>query len=251
WGHSIPVDDILNSPNGRVVVESFTVTSPKGKVSNLKIPTSEIKEPILKEKNFDVYTADVALQKIALKKASEKGVYKISAITKPSFYTQFIDTKGRERLKMKSQDKIKNIKTVLMSVKYQAFATSYLAIEKWKQPKATNKGLEIIPKTDLSNLRVGDLVEFQVLFYGKPLSASAKSMEFITGQSNSFGQKDHFALFSYIKDGKAQFRVQSAGQWIVSTNHKEDVTKKGKLKDLYKKVNQVYHGSTLTFNVKE
>jgi uncharacterized GH25 family protein len=50
--------------------------------------------------------------------------------------------------------------------------------------------------------------------------------------------------------GKAQFRVQSSGQWMITVNHKEDVTEDGNLKDLYGKTDQVYHGASLTFNVK-
>ena len=77
-----------------------------------------------------------------------------------------------------------------------------------------------------------------------------KVWEFITAHSSSFGQSSGFSLLSYLQNGKAQFKVQSAGQWIVMCNHKEDVTKDGKLKNLYGKTEQVYHGATLTFNVK-
>jgi uncharacterized GH25 family protein len=99
-----------------------------------------------------------------------------------------------------------------MAVKYQAFAKSYLTVGKWTNPKPLGHGLEIIPRTDLSNLHVGDLVEVDVLFYGKPLNATAKSVEYITAHSSSFGQSDGFRLMSFIINGKAKFRVQSAGQ---------------------------------------
>jgi hypothetical protein len=56
---------------------------------------------------------------------------------------------------------------------------------------------------------------------------------------------------SYIKDGIAQFRVQSAGQWIVTCNHKDTVDKEGKLKSLFGKVNYVFNSASLTFDVKE
>lgn len=250
WGHTIPVDDIMNSPNGKVIIQDFTVESPDGKVTKLRTPESKIKEPTQKLSNFDVYEADVALQKIALKKDSKKGTYKIHAVSKPTVYTQYIDKKDRERLKLKTMDKIDDIKKVLMSVKYQAFASSYLTLDKWEAPKASKKGLEIIPATDLSNVKVGDLVEFDILFYGKPLNTSAASMDFITAMSSGFGQNDGFALMSYIKKGRAQFRVQTPGQWIVSINHKKPVMKKGPLKDLVGKVNFVFTGSSLTFNVK-
>lgn len=252
WGHVMPIDDIMNSPNGKVVVDKFTVTSPYGEVTNLRVPSSKVLDPTTKTSNFDVYGADIALQKIALKKKSELGVYEIKATSKPTVYTQYIDTKDRPRLKLTTMDKIKDIKKVLMSVKYQALAKSYLSVGgKWTQPKAKGVGLEIIPKTDLSNVKVGDLIKLEVLYYGKPLNVSANSMEFVTAMSNTFGQNDGFSLFSYIKEGKAQFRVQSAGQWIVGCNHKEDVKKDGPLKDLVGKVNQVFHGGSLTFNVKE
>lgn len=251
WGHNIPIDDILNSPHGKVIVDSFKVISPKNEVTKLRIPSSEIKEPTKQNKNFDVYEADVALQKIALKNDTQSGVYTIEAKSKPTFYTQYIDKKGKQRLKLKPMDKVKDIKKVLMSVKYQAFARSYLTIKNWEQPKAKNIGLEIIPKNDLSNVRVGDLVEFEVLFYGKPLNVTASSLDFITAMSDGFGQNDQFSLFSYIKNGKAQFRVQTPGQWIVNCNHRDAVNKDGALKDLYGKVNFVYNGATLTFNVKE
>jgi len=194
----------------------------------------------------------VGLQKIALKKDSPKGMYKIKAKSKPTFYTLFIDKKDRQRLKLKPKDKLKDIKKVLMSLKYEAFANTYLSLgNKWENPKATKKGLEIIPKTDLSNVKVGDLVEFEVLFYGKPLHASPKGDAYITADSPSFGRSHHFSLFSKVKNGKAKFIVQSAGQWKVETKHKSKITKKGKLKDLYGKTDFLINAATLTFNVKE
>ncbi len=252
WGHALPLDDILNSPNGKVLVEEFSIVSPSGEKMNLNIPKSKNAQATKTSKNLEVFDSQVGLQKIALKKDSQKGVYKLEAKSKSTFYTQYIDTKDRRRLKLKSKDKLKDIKKVLMSVKYEAFANSYLTLgNKWENPKVTNKGLEIIPKSDLSNIKVGDLVEFEVLFYGKSLNSNAKSMNYIAASSNTFGQKDGYALMSYIKEGKAQIRVQSAGQWIVSCNHKEVVKKDGKLKYLFGKVNSVFNAATLTFDVKE
>ena len=251
WGHALPMDDILNSPNGKVIVEEFSITDPKGEKTALEIPSNEIAQVQKETKSFDIYNSDVGLQKIALKKKSPKGVYKIEAKSKPTFYTVYLDNKDRKRLKLKPMDKLKNVKKVMMSVKYQASANSYLTLgDKWKTPKATNQGLEIIPKTDLSNLKVGDLVEFEILFYGKPLSSGMKGTEYITANSSSFGQAHKFSLFSKIKHGKAQFIVQSSGQWKVECGHKDMVTKDGKLKNLYGKANTLANVATLTFTVK-
>ncbi|MFX4277127.1 DUF4198 domain-containing protein [Aliarcobacter butzleri] len=251
WGHSMPMDDILNSPNGRVIVEEFKITSPNGEVMTLDIPSSEPKEATKKAKDFEIFSTDMGLQKIALKENSQKGVYKIEAKTQPTFYTQYIDTKGNTRLKLTTMDKLNDIQKVLMSLKFEAFAKSYLTIDKWEEQKATNKGLEIIPKTDLSNVKVGDLVEFEVLFEGKPLNVTPSSIDYISADSNTFGQNDGFSLMSYIVNGKAQIRVQSVGQWRVSCEHKDTITKDGNLKELFGKVEQVFNTSSLTFNVKE
>jgi len=250
WGHALPIDDLLNSPNGKTTIEEFSITDPNGETTALRIPSSETAKATKETKSFDLFDSDVGLQKIALKKESPKGLYTIKAKSKPTYYSVFIDNKDRQRLKLKPIDKLKDVKKILMSVKYEAFASSYLPLVKWEQPKATNKGLEIIPKTDLSNVKVGDLVEFEVLFYGKPLHASPKADAYITADSSSFGQGNNFSLFSKIKKGKAQFIVQSAGQWKVQTKHKNKITKDGKLKELYGKANFLINASTLTFNVK-
>jgi len=250
WGHSLPMDDILTSPNGRIAIERFELLDPVLKKTDLLKPEFKLSKPDLVTDDFDIFAADSAVQKVALKKDSAQGVYQFSAVSKPTFYTQYIDNKGKTRLKLKPKNEVKNIKRVLMCVKYQAFAKAYLTVGKWTNPKPLGHGLEIIPRTDLSDLHVGDLVEVDVLFCGKPLNATAKSIEYITACSSSFGQSDGFKLFCHITEGKAQFRVQSAGQWMISVNHKDDVTEDGPLKDLYGKADQVYHGASLTFNVK-
>ncbi|BBO89067.1 hypothetical protein [Desulfosarcina ovata] len=55
---------------------------------------------------------------------------------------------------------------------------------------------------------------------------------------------------SYIMGGRAQFRVQSSGQWLISVNHKENVTEDGPLRELYGKAEHVFNSASLTFIVK-
>ena len=250
WGHALPMDDVLNSPNGNIALDSFDLIDPAMTKTPLRLPEFKPAETVHSTDSFEVVAADMALQKVALKKDGLPGVYQLAAVSTPSFFTQYIDKNGKQRLQMKARDEIKDIDKVLMSVKYQAFAKSFLTIGQWTNPNPLGHGLEIIPRTDLSNLHVGDLVEVDVVFYGQPLTATAKSIEYITAHSQSFGQSDGFSLFSYIMDGKAQFRVQSAGQWMISVSHKDDVTPDGPLKDLVGKADQVYHGASLTFTVK-
>ncbi|WP_319522434.1 DUF4198 domain-containing protein [uncultured Desulfosarcina sp.] len=53
-----------------------------------------------------------------------------------------------------------------MAVKYQSFAKSCLTVGKWTNPEPLDHGLEIIPRTDLSDLHVGDLMEVDARFHG-------------------------------------------------------------------------------------
>lgn len=250
WGHFLPMDDILNSPNGRVDLDSFEIVDPARNRTALALPALQEAKADKSARDFDVFPGDLAVRKIAFRSDSAPGVYQISATTRPTFYTRYVDTKGKERMQLVPRDEIKDLDKALMSVKFQAFAKSCVAVGKWIRPEPLGHDLEIIPRTDLSDLRAGDLVEVDVLFHGKPLTATARSIEYITAHGVGFGQSDGFALFSYIMDGKARFRVQSAGQWMISVNHKDDVTPDGPLKDLMGRADQVYHSASLTFTVK-
>lgn len=231
-------------------ISNFSITSPKGIISKLKIPNSKGTNPLVENKNYSIYDADFAFVKIDLTKNYEKGVYKISSSSRPTIYTKYIDKNNKIKMALKPINEINNLKKVLMSIKYQAFANSYISLGKWQEPKATNKNLEIIPLSDISNIKVGDIVRFKVLFNGKELNTSPQNMDFISARSNTFGQNDGYKLMSYIKNGYAQIKVQTPGQWIVTCNHKYDVHKNGDFKNLYGKVNQLFTASTLTFNVK-
>ena len=250
WGHTQPMDDILNSPSGGVTVSTFILADPSGEVTPLFIPSLEQSKPFVSNRNYDVFPGDIGAQKVALKEGSASGVYQIGASSRPAFYTKYIDSKGRQRMKMKPKNELKNVDKVLMSVNYEAFSKSFFVVGEWVDPKPLGHGLEIIPKTDLSNLRAGDMVEVEVLHYGKPLHSSAKSPEYIVASSSSFGQGEGFSLFSSLEHGKAQFRVQQSGQWCVAVKHKEDVAANSSLKSLQGKADQVYHSATMTFSVK-
>lgn len=250
WGHALPMDDILTSTNARIAIERFELLEPDLTKTDLLKPDFKLSQPVLSTKNFDLFAADLAVQKVALNKDSAPGVYQFGVESRPTFYTHYIDTSGKTRMKLKPKDQLDDVKKVLMSFKYQAFAKSCLTVGKWTDPTPLGHGLEIIPRTDLSDLKVGDMVEVDVLFYGKPLNVTARSMEYITAHSSSFGQSDGFALISYIVNGRAQFRIQTAGQWMIGVYHKDDVTEDGPLQDLWGKAEQVYHGASLTFNVR-
>lgn len=250
WGHALPMDDMLNTTNGPVVIEAFSITGPDGNKVQLYIPESKRAKPSSSHAGFDVLPADIAPQKIAFNEMAPKGMYLVEAVSKKTFYTQYVNDKKQTRLALKPKDEIKDIEKVLFSGQFQAFAKSYLNLGKWTNPEPVGHGLEILPLSDLSGVRPGDLVKFEVHFNGNPLSSGANGAEYIIAYSPSFGLSDNFALFSFLMGGKAQFRVQTSGQWMVSVFHNENIAPDGPLKELYKKTNALNYVATLTFSVK-
>jgi len=251
WGHALPFGDQLNSVNGRVGIQNFSLYDPDMKEFELYKPKLKLAKPSLKNENFDIYKADSALQKIALKKDSKKGVYQLGVKTNPTYYTKYIDTKDRVRLKLKPKNEIKNLKKSLMSLKYQGYGKSFITLGKWEKPKTLGHDLEITPLSDLSKLKAGDLVEFYITLKGKPISHSPKGIKFATFWSKNYGQDDKFEIMSYIKKGKAQFRVPSSGQWVMKVFDGHTVTKDGKSKELYGKVDTYVIATSITFDVKD
>ncbi len=250
WGHNLPLDDILNVPGRQIDIEHFVLYDPDHRSTRLIKPEYKTSNPQGATNNFELFTAELGAQKISLKKDCAQGVYQISAASKPKYFTKYIDKNGKKRMQLKAMDQLDDIGKIISSMQYQAFAQSCLTIGKWTQPKPVGNKIEIIPRTDLSNLHVGDLVEVDVFANNKPLNVSPESLEFITAQSTSFGQSDGFFLMAYLQQGRAKFRVQSSGQWIINVKHFENVTEDGLNRELFGKVKKVYLSASLTFNVK-
>jgi len=247
WGHKLPLDETLNSSNAKALLDEFNLINNNTKISLPLVLDKEAKL-IKSEKSFSIYKSQNPTYKLSLNNKQNDN-FIVEAKTKETFYTKYIDTKDRVRFKLKPKDKLKNVKKVLSSSKYQAFAKSYIKLKNWKKIKPLGHNLEIIPLSKLDNLKVGDMVEVKVLFEGKPLSMG-ESIEYITAYSDSFGEDKGFNLISYLVNGKAKFQIQSKGKWMIGCFHKEDVNKNKKLKYLKNKTNVVYNVATLTFDVK-
>lgn len=72
WGHALPMDDVLNAANGKIAIDSFNLYDPSLKTVSLYKPPFKSKEPNMSNSDFDIYSADLGAQKIALKKRGSK-----------------------------------------------------------------------------------------------------------------------------------------------------------------------------------
>jgi len=148
-------------------------------------------------------------------------------------------------------DQVENAREIIRGMGYHAFAVSYFTVGKWQTPKSLGQDLEIIPFTDLSNVRAGDLVRFKVLFMKKELTTDPSvSLEYITAKSDAFGAPDKFTLSAPLFGGKGQFRMPAAGNWLVNVYTRQNVSPDNRLKHLAPKCTTVLYSSSVTFQVK-
>ena len=250
WGHAVPMDDLLVSKAGSIKLSTFDLIDPDQGRTALSMPDLEMKKPIRTGSGMTVQSGDLAIRKLSLTDRTKRGTYQVIAASKESYFTMYLDKNGKRKMVTKPLDEVEVVQKVLTSIKYKAYAKAFFAVKKWTDPKPLGHDLEIMPMTNLSNVHVGDVVPFQITFMGKPFSCRADTIEYITATSNSFGEPDGFFLSAYILNGKAQFRMPAAGQWVANVYVRQKVTPESDLKELVEKCTTVYYASTISFNVK-
>ncbi|WP_415717909.1 DUF4198 domain-containing protein [Maridesulfovibrio sp.] len=249
WGHFSPIDDLLSSPTASVNIDRYYLTAPDGTEVKLPIPKSSVKTAT-ETPYADIVTGDIGVRKIVLKKDSPQGTYQVSATSKVGFFTRYKDKTGKMRMAAKPMDQIKDAGEVLESLRYSMNAKAFYSIGKWTKPKPSGFDLEIIPERSLSNVRKGEMVSFDVSFMGKPVNTDSNTINYMTLTSDTFGGPDGFFLSAYIMNGKAEFRIPTAGHWVANVYIVQDTSPKGPLSELAKKCGKVFSCATVSFTAK-
>jgi uncharacterized GH25 family protein len=214
------------------------------------MPVVKMEDVIKTSGGMTAQCGDMGIRKLGLTDKTKPGTYQVAVTSKDNYFTMYLDKKGKQKMVTKPLDQVKGIGKILISIKYKSFAKAFFAVNNWTDPKPLGFALEIMPMTDLSNVHVGDVVPFQTTFMGKPFSCGPDGIEYITATSNSFGGPDGFFLSAYIMNGKAQFRMPAAGQWVANVYVRQDVNPENHLKELVGKCTTVYYAGTISFNVK-
>ena len=250
WGHVVPMDDLLVSKAGSIQLATFDLIDPDMNRTALPMPVLKMEDVIETRGGMTVQCGDMGIRKLGLTDKTKAGTYQVAVTSKDIFFTMYLDKKGKQKMVTKPLDEVKGVEKVLFSVKYKSFAKAFTAVKKWTDPKPLGHDLELMPLTDLSNVHVGNMVHFDVSFMGKPLSVKGDRIESMTATSNTFGGPDNFSLYAYLMDGKSQFRMPSAGQWVVNVYVRQEVTPDNELKHLAGKCTTVWYAGTISFNVK-
>lgn len=250
WGHAVPMDDLLVSEAGSLQLATFDLIDPDFDRTALPMPVLKMKDVIETSGGMTAQCGDLGIRKLGLTNNTKPGTYQVVVASKDNYFTKYLNKKGKQKVVAKPLNEIKDVRKVLFSAKFTSFAKAFFAVEKWTDPQPLEYDLELMPMTDLSNVHAGDVVPFQVTFMGKPLSCGYNNVEYITAISNAFGGPDGFFLSAYIMNGKAQFRMPTAGQWVVNVYIRQDVMPESDLRKLVGKCKTVYYSSTISFHVK-
>ena len=250
WGHTVPMDDLLASKDGSLQLATFDLIDPDLNGTALPMPVLKMEDVIKTSGGMTAQCGDLGIRKLGLTDKTNPGTYQVAATSKEIFFTKYLDKKGNQKMAPKTMDKVKDADKILAAIKYKSFAKAFTAVKKWTDPKPLGYELELMPLTDLSNVHVDDMVHFNVTFMGKPFTCTSDKIEYMTATSNSFGGPDGFQLYSYLINGKAQFRMPAAGQWVVNVYIRQKVTPDNELKELSGKCTTVWYAGTISFNVK-
>jgi len=219
WGHAVPMDDFMTSQAGAVKIETYDLIAPDGTRSSLGLPDIKKEKQTKTDSGMTIEGGELGLRKIGLTELSKKGTYQVAASSKATYFTGYIDKKGKMKMATKPMDEIKDAKSFKFSTRYKADAKSYMTIGEWTEPQPSGSPIEITPLSDLSKLKKGDIAQFEVTLNGTKLNCDMHGMNYLFATSNTYGGPDKFSLCSYIMDGKAQIRIPTASFGSLKLTH--------------------------------
>ena len=250
WGHAMPLDDFLVSEAGIVEIEVYSLVGPDNSISPIPLPVIKQEKETESKTGITIVPGDLGLRKISLTDKTMPGTYQVAAESKATYFTGYVDANGNHRMATKPMDDIKGAKSFNFSTRYKAMAKSYFSTQKWTRPNPLGHDLEIMPETNMTNIKVGDLVKFTVTLKGTPLTCDMKGMNYLHMTSNTFGGPDKYMLSAYIMNGKAQIRVPTPGAWRASVSVEKMVTEDNEFKQLAKKCRSINYAASVSFTAK-
>ncbi len=224
YGHHFPVDDFPLFER----FENFSLITPDGTEKKI---TPGVKDGFL----------ETAL------KLEKKGTYIISVLKNPGFYTIYLDKKGKMHHKLVAKTEVKVKGKIVTSLYFQQFAKAVICVGN-KQDKSFLKPvghkLEIIPLENPAKLKGcgGHFLPVKILFNGKP--AMFKKV-FATYSGFSFDADDFAYTTTTDRQGIANIRILSRGQWLIKTEMRLPPAE-----DKKNKCNEIHYTATLTVGVK-
>ncbi len=200
YGHHIPVDDAVR----RKKLEYVRVTAPDGTAEDI---------PLRDEKSLHSYVVEY----------EKPGTYALSAATTPGSFTMWKDKKGRRRHSIKPMSAVKDkASEILSSLRSSQWTKTYVVCGEPSQkfPAVIGMPLELVPARDVSGLKQGETLDFQVYRNGEPYTGEG----FFDATYNGFSTEaeDNYIPKTAVKGGKFSLPLDVTGRWFVRFYTKTD-----------------------------
>lgn len=255
WGHTLPIDDFLQGD----MLSSYSVYDPLNKRLDFKVDKSAnanmesliyTTKPTAGFPAASVFEGDSFARKLYFDEKAPEGVYQFAASNDGVLFSIWKDQKGRQKWGQKYLDELKDAKEINLCWIFKSYAKAFLTRGAWREPTPIGHELEFIPLSDLSNVKVGDEVEFKVLFRGEPLhniSPQGGLPDSIRAYNEHLGKT---FIGAFVSQGRLKFKVLAPGRWLVTLGilKPADEINAPKLQD---KILNVGYNATATFFVQD
>ncbi len=253
WGHALPMDDFFQ---GNTLL-SYSIYDPSLKKMDFPFdPNTNSGAEGNKGKEFPEFpggkmlAGDAFCRKLFFQKDAPQGTYQLAAVMEKTQFSVWINKKGQKKWGRLYLNEIKNAQDIKSCINFQSFAKAFVSVGKWTEPKPLGHELELIPLTDLSQVRVGDEVTFKVLLLGKPVQPDKNGQPDVKAYGECYGADGSYGLRGGIFNGMAKIRVTAPGRWLATVNVRKPVNKENGPKELIGKALTTGYNASATFFVR-
>ena len=193
YGHHFPVDDAVR----RRKLAYVRVIAPDRATSDIALRDERCLHSYLV--NYD-----------------QPGTYVLVAETTPGYFAMYIDKKGRKRHSLKPMSTFSGRATkILSSMRSSQWAKTYVFCGKPSVPFPARVGLplELVPATDLSQLKQGDNLSLQIYRDGTPFSGEGHWDATYNGFSTE--AEDMYIQRTACTGGNFTVPIDVSGRWYV------------------------------------
>jgi uncharacterized GH25 family protein len=217
YGDAMPGSEILTPDWGAMTLDSYDVVSPAGERSSLGVPKLVTQEKRQLSSGIAVQPdGDIGVRKLIFGAQTSKGTYQLAGQTPLVRLVTYRDKQGKEHTSDQPSSQLRDVAQVLKTELEVNFMKAAFTVGGWTEPQALGQALEIVPLTDLSEARAGDLFRFKVLLNGKALIPHGHDGQ-ITAHSASFGNR--WGLQSTLEYGEGEVRIPQGGLWRVDVTY--------------------------------
>jgi uncharacterized GH25 family protein len=221
WGHHLPLDDAIQGEK----LKFIKVIDPAGGIHEVKPK---------KGRSLHSYPVEY----------NTPGTYTLAAATNPGFYTIYIDHDRHIHHFIGPKSEIKDAARIIVSLFTHQSTKAYVVCEKSSNetPEPVGFEWELMPNQNPATIRDGDIVDFSVLYNGKPYEGDGVYWASRNGYSTGFD--DYLHSEDEVANGKFSVHFTQPGIWYVSFYTDQEPPA-----DLAGQCNFVRYKSTLVFEV--